>query len=121
MARLFLCDDDADYRALLRTVLGGADHEIVGEGCDGRDCIERAPESRPDVVLLDLNMPRMSGFDALPALRSSLPDAKILILSSARRVDELERVLSLGADGYIEKPTSIFGLAGELEAALAAG
>jgi DNA-binding NarL/FixJ family response regulator len=103
MARLFLCDDDADYRQLLRVVLGDGEHEIVGEGCDGHDCLERAPASR---------------FDALPILRTALPDAKIFILSSARRQDELQRVLSLGADGYIEKPHNVMSLGDQLQAAL---
>jgi DNA-binding NarL/FixJ family response regulator len=120
MARLYLCDDDADYRSLLRLVLPESGHEIVGEGCDGQDCVEHAAAARPDVVLLDLNMPRMSGFDALPALRDALPDAKIVILSSARRQDELQRVLGLGADGYIEKPVDIMSLGRRLQAELGA-
>lgn len=118
MARLFLCDDNPDYRSLLRLVLGETDHDIVGEGCDGQDCLALAAESQPDVVLLDLNMPRMNGFEALPQLRSVLPDVKIFVLSSARRQDELDRVLELGADGYIEKPNNVMTLSATIQSAL---
>jgi two-component system chemotaxis response regulator CheY len=118
MARLFLCDDDADYRTLLRAVLADSAHEVVGESCDGRECLDTVADADPEVVLLDLNMPRMSGYEALPELRAALPEAKIFVLSSAKRRDQLDRVLGLGADGYIEKPSNIFTLDAELQAAL---
>ena len=118
MARLFLCDDDETYRSLLRAVLVEEDHDIVGEGCDGQDCIDRVPEARPDAVLLDLNMPRMDGYEALPQLRSAVPEAKIIVMSSARPEDVQHRVVSLGAHGFIEKPDDIFALGREVQALL---
>ena len=116
--RLFLCDDNVQYRMLARLVLE-KDHEIVGEAGDGLEAIEQAPETSPDVLLLDLNMPRLNGHDALPQLREALPDAtRIVVLTSGQAADERERAMASGADGFILKPKSVFALTDELTAAL---
>jgi CheY-like chemotaxis protein len=117
--RVFLCDDNDGYRALTRIVLE-PQHEVVGEAGDGAEAIERAPDVAPDVLLLDLNMPRLSGQDALPRLREILADTKIIILTTGRGEDERRRALDAGADGFITKPESVFSLPAELEKALAA-
>jgi CheY-like chemotaxis protein len=117
--RVFLCDDNDGYRALARIVLE-PHHEVVGEAADGEEAIARAPGIAPEVLLLDLNMPRMSGHDALPLLREALDETKIIILTSSNAEDERRRALDAGADGFITKPDSVFSLPGELERALAA-
>ena len=116
--RLFICDDNEGYRALSRIGLEER-HEVVGEAQDGLEAIERAPAAGPDVLLLDLNMPRLSGMEALPRLRALLPDAKIVILTTGRFPDERRRALEAGADGYIVKPESVFELPAELGRVLA--
>ena len=116
--RLFLCDDNAQYRFLARYVLERAGHEIVGEAADGREAIERAPEANPEVLLLDLNMPGLNGWDALPTLRRLLPRTKLVVLTTGRPTDEHHRVLDAGADGFIVKPPRITALEDELEASL---
>lgn len=117
--RLFLCDDNAEYRQLARLVLQRAGHEIVGEAGDGAQAIERAPRSAPEVVLLDLNMPNVNGFEALPRLRDALgPKTRILILTTGQAPRERQLCLDAGADGFIVKPERIFALDDELRAAL---
>ena len=117
--RLFLCDDNPEYRTLARLVLE-QEHEIVGEASDGLEAIEHAPDTSPDVLLLDLNMPRLNGHDALPRLREVLPDAtRIVVLTSGQAADERERAMAAGADGFVLKPQSVFALNDELTAALA--
>jgi two-component system chemotaxis response regulator CheY len=116
--RLFLCDDNPEYRMLARLVLEEAAHEIVGEAGDGVEAEEQAPALTPDVVLLDLNMPRRNGYEALPRLRELLPDSKIVVLTTGRAQEERERALTAGADGFIVKPDSVFDLAGELRRAV---
>ena len=116
--RLFLCDDNPQYRTLARLVLERAGHDVVGEAGDGREAIERAPAAAPDVLLLDLNMPRMNGFDALPPLRDVLPETRIVVLTTGQGRDERERALGAGADGFIVKPARILALTDELDAAL---
>jgi two-component system, chemotaxis family, chemotaxis protein CheY len=104
--RVFLCDDDAGYRMLLREVLSAEGMEIVGEGGDGAACIGAVAEAEPDVVPLDINMPGMNGFEALPVLRGDLPDAKLIALSSAP-AEQLVAAPLLGADGTSpSRPTS---------------
>jgi two-component system chemotaxis response regulator CheY len=116
--RLFLCDDNPDYRTLARLVLEKAGYEIAGEAADGQEAIEHAPRAAPDVVLLDLTMPRLDGFGALPHLRELLPASKILILTTAQAPDEYRRALDAGADGFIVKPDRVFTLPERLDAAL---
>ena len=118
--RLFICDDNEQYRTLARMVLEMAGHEIVGEAGDGEQALEQAPASDPDVLLLDLNMPKMGGFEALPHLRELLPGSKILILTTGQALQERQRALDSGADGYIVKPDRVFTLDDEIQAALAA-
>jgi DNA-binding NarL/FixJ family response regulator len=117
--RLFLCDDNAQYRQLARVVLQRAGHEIVGEAGDGAEAIERAPRCDPKVVLLDINMPNVNGLEALPTLRDALrPETKILILTTGQSRHERGLALAAGADGFIVKPERIFTLDERLRAAL---
>lgn len=119
--RLFLCDDNAQYRMLTRLVLEKA-HDIVGEAGNGLEAIEQAPAASPDVVLLDLNMPRMNGHQALPRLREVLSeDTRIVVLTSGQAADERDRAMAAGADGFILKPKSVFDLDAELAEALRGG
>ena len=121
MARILICDDDASYRALLRVVLEqDTDHEVIGEARDGRECIDLAGELRPEVILLDLNMPRMSGVEALPVLRDLLPETKIVALTTARALDNEQEFVDLGGVAFIEKPHEILALAPSLERVLEA-
>jgi CheY-like chemotaxis protein len=115
--RVFLCDDNSGYRALTRIVLQDQ-HEVVGEAADGLEAIERAPAAAPEVLLLDLNMPRMGGQAALPRLRELLDTTKIIILTTGRTEEERQRALDAGADGFIVKPESVFALPEELSRAL---
>ena len=118
--KLFICDDNEQYRTLIKMVLELAGHEIVGEAGDGDEVLAQAPAAEPDVVLLDLNMPKKSGFEVLPHLRERLPATKILILTTGQAPQERQRALEAGADGFIVKPTRVFSLDDEIQAALAA-
>ena len=121
MPRIYLCDDERNYRTLLKAVLTAEEGiDVVGEGGDGGVCISDAAKCRPDVILLDQNMPGMSGLDALPFLRREMPDTAVIMLSTAP-AGELERhALDLGASGYIEKPRNIFDLPAMVREKLAA-
>jgi DNA-binding NarL/FixJ family response regulator len=117
--RLFLCDDNPEYRKLTRLVLERSGHEIVGEAGDGQAAIETAAAAAPEVVLLDLNMPNVTGFEALPELRRRVPDAKIFILTTGQAPHERQQALAAGAHGFIVKPERVFTLADELRGAMA--
>ncbi|MDQ3741308.1 MAG: response regulator [Actinomycetota bacterium] len=116
--RLFLCDDNSSYRKLARLALERAGHEIVGEAGNGREAIDLAPAARADVLLLDLNMPVMDGFAALPHLRDALPGTSLVVLTTGQARDERARALAAGADAFLVKPDRIFSLGDDLAAAL---
>jgi DNA-binding NarL/FixJ family response regulator len=120
--RLFLCDDNARYRQLARLVLQRAGHEVVGEAGDGDEAVARAPDCAPEVVLLDLNMPKVNGFEALPRLRDALgPETAIVVLTTGQAPDERRLALAAGADGFIVKPERVFTLDERLRGALQPG
>ncbi len=117
--RVLLCDDSADYRSLVRAVLEDDDTLIVGEAADGGDCVDKVAELQPDVVLLDVSMPRVDGLTALPRLREAAPGASIVMLTTGSG-EELERsCMTLGARAFLRKPRDIFTLPAALRAALA--
>lgn len=121
MLRVALCDDDPRFRTLVRAVLAGEeDMEVVGESGDGRGCVEQIAQLRPDAILLDLVMPEMMGFEAIPRLADASPETKVIVLSSqpAGRVEAAVR--RLGAIGFIEKGGAhlVDSLAGQVRAVL---
>jgi CheY-like chemotaxis protein len=116
--RVLLCDDEPNYRRLLRAVLEPEGMEIVGEAGDGRECLEVAERVHPDVILLDLNMPGMDGLTALPELRAREPGAAVVVLSSAEREEAEERTIGLGAHAFLTKPRDIFAVPGLVRAAV---
>jgi two-component system nitrate/nitrite response regulator NarL len=113
MHRIFLCDDAPEYRRLLREVLNDEDDlDVVGEACDGAECVDEVAGAEPDVVLLDLNMPRMDGLETLPRLRILAPKAKVVVLTSGDAAYHESDAMEAGADAFIQKPMDVFELAG---------
>src|SRR3954447_3148273 len=108
--RVYLCDDDDGYRTLVRTVLSEDGMQIVGDSGDGAACVEAVEQAVADVVLLDLNMPGMNGFETLARLRDRLPAVRVIVLSTAADQTSQSAALRLGADGFISKPMRIFDL-----------
>jgi DNA-binding NarL/FixJ family response regulator len=108
--RVYLCDDDDGYRTLVRTVLSEDGMQIVGDSGDGAACVDAVEQAVADVVLLDLNMPGMNGFETLARLRDRLPAVRVIVLSTAADQTSQSAALRLGADGFISKPMRIFDL-----------
>ena len=102
--RIFIADDHALMRVGLRSMLGlEPDLEIVGEAADGEDAIRQVRALRPDVVIMDLMMPKTNGVEATRAILQDLPDTKIVILTSFGTSDELRRAVAHGAVGVQPK------------------
>jgi two-component system, NarL family, response regulator LiaR len=102
--RILLVDDHAVVREGLRTFLELQDEfEIVGEAADGTEGVLEAERLNPDVILMDLVMPGLDGVGAMRALRTSLPDARVIVLTSFADDDRLLPAIQAGAAGYLLK------------------
>jgi diguanylate cyclase (GGDEF)-like protein len=102
--RVFLCDDMTEMRDLVRVALEQEpDLEVVGEASDGEGGARGVAETHPDVILLDVSMPRVDGLEAIRRIRASSPDTAIVMLSSFEREAMAGTALELGADAYLEK------------------
>src|SRR5215510_10467125 len=77
--------------------------ELVAEACNGREAIEEFRKHRPDITLMDLQMPEMSGIDAISAIRGEFPDARIIVLTTYAGDVQVSRALKAGARGYLLK------------------
>lgn len=102
--RVLLVDDQGLFREALATLLGlHSQLEIVGEAADGEAGVALAQTLRPDVVLMDLRMPGMSGVEATRRLRGLVPEARVLVLTTFEDDDEVLAAIEAGAAGYMLK------------------
>ena len=101
---VLVCDDHALFREGVKTILSSQpDIEVIGEAADGKEAVEESIRLNPDVVLMDISMPVLKGFDAVRRIRKARPDAKILILTVYDDEDLVARCLDAGAAGYVLK------------------
>jgi len=97
-------DDHALLRKGIRTLLGAEkDMQLVGEASTGREAIAEFRAHRPDVTLMDLQMPDMNGIEAIIAIRGEFPEARIIVLSTYSGDVQVFRALKAGARGYLLK------------------
>ncbi len=102
--RVLIADDHAIVRDGLRQLLKSqADMEVVGEAEDGLIALERVKKLRPDVVVMDIAMPRLSGLEAIALIREAVPETKIVVLSMHDKETYVQQVLAAGAIGYVLK------------------
>ena len=106
MIRVLICDDQAIARHGLQMILASApDLEVVGQAQDGQEAVELTAQLTPDVVLMDLKMPRMNGVQATRRIRSSDPDVQVLVLTTYDADEWVFDAIRAGAGGYILKDT----------------
>ena len=105
--RVLIVDDHAVVRRGLHALLATEPGiEVAGEAADGREAVERAVELRPEVVIMDLVLPEIDGVEAILQIKSRLPDARILVLTSFGSDEMLFPALKAGALGYLLKDAS---------------
>ena len=106
--RVLIADDQALFRRGLYVVLGTEEGiEVVAEAENGEEAIERAEELAPDVVLMDVRMPKINGIESARAIRASVPTTKILMLTVSDEEDDLYEAIKAGANGYLLKEISV--------------
>ncbi|HUE59301.1 MAG TPA: response regulator transcription factor [Acidimicrobiales bacterium] len=115
--RVLIADDQALFRRGLYVVLGTEENiEVVAEAEDGEQAITKAEEMAPDVVLMDVRMPRVNGIEAASRIRETLPSTKILMLTVSDEEDDLYEAIKAGANGYLLKEISVEEVASAIRA-----
>jgi DNA-binding NarL/FixJ family response regulator len=105
--RVLIVDDHALFRRGLQMVLEGEDDiDVVGEASDGAEAVKTAEETTPDVVLMDVRMPKRSGIEATRTIKDTLPSTRILMLTISDEEADLYEAIKGGASGYLLKDAS---------------
>jgi DNA-binding NarL/FixJ family response regulator len=117
--RVLIADDQALFRRGLFVVLGTEDGvEVVAEAENGLEAIEKARELAPDVVLMDVRMPKANGIEAAAQIRADLPSTKILMLTVSDEEEDLYEAIKAGANGYLLKEISVEEVAEAIRAVM---
>ena len=105
MAKIVIAEDERDIRDLVAFTLRFAGHE-VSAASNGEEAVELAKKEKPDLILLDVRMPRMTGYDACREIKKqpSLVDTPVVFLSAKGQEEEVETGMSVGAEEYLLKP-----------------
>ncbi len=102
--RVLIADDHRLFAEALEAILSGdARIELVGLAADGNEAVRLAAETKPDVVLMDISMPRMDGIDAARAIHAEDGTVRILMLTGSNARDDVARARTAGAAGYVTK------------------
>ena len=104
MARVMISDDSDAIRMVLKDALEIGHHEVVAEAINGIEAVERFNEVKPDVLLLDIAMPKKDGVDTLKDIIKSSPNAKIIMITATDNLKTINECISDGALAYILKP-----------------
>ena len=116
--RVLIIDDHALFRVGLKGLLEQRNIEVVGAAADGAEGIKLAEQLNPDIILLDLRMPDMTGLEVLPKLREKHPSTPVVILTTSNEEKDLIKALRTGAQGYLLKdmePDELVGALRDIE------
>jgi CheY-like chemotaxis protein len=116
--RILLVEDYAPFRRRIAAALQRSDYQTI-EAADGLEGVQKAEEQQPDVILLDINLPKIHGFEVARQVRRHAPHARLLFMSQESSPHIVRQALSLGARGYIQKVSAAADLLPAIEAALA--
>lgn len=101
--RVLVVDDHEFVRRGVRSLLLKSSYEVCGEAVDGQDALEKARELKPDVIVMDVSMPKLNGLEATRLIRGMLPDSEVLILSQHESSQMIKEAVKAGARGYVVK------------------
>jgi DNA-binding NarL/FixJ family response regulator len=115
--RILLVDDHPVVRQGLKTLLEGrSGWEVIGEASDGAEAVEKAKDLNPDVMVLDVTMPKMNGLEACRVLRRQAPQLEILFVTQHDSPQMMREALEAGARGYVVKSNAARDLLAAVEA-----
>jgi CheY-like chemotaxis protein len=103
-ATVVVVDDDSMLREMLKLMLRGDSYSVIGESSNGLEAITQCTTLKPDLVLLDINMPKMSGLDALDEILKLNPAPIVLMMSADATMDNVSGAIKKGAAGFVVKP-----------------
>ena len=101
--RILVVEDFQPFRRLICTALQRRAEFQTTEAADGLEAVQKAEALQPDLILLDINLPKLHGFEVAKQIRSLAPHARLLFMSQESSSDIVRKALSLGADGYVQK------------------
>jgi DNA-binding NarL/FixJ family response regulator len=120
--RILVVDDYEDWRRQVRLLLQARpEWQVIEEVSDGLEAVQKAAELQPDLVLLDISLPKLNGIEVSRRIRQLCPHSKIIFLSQDRDADVVQAALNTGACGYVYKAHARSELLPAVEAALARG
>ena len=104
MGRIMIVDDTLFMRTLLKNILFSGGHDIVGEAADGDEAVAKYKELKPDLVTMDVVMPKVNGIEALKQIRAMDPGARVVMCTAVGQEQMVKLAIKTGAKGYIVKP-----------------
>ena len=104
MVRIMVAEDSSAIRMVLHDILQIGNHELVAEAEDGASAVEKFSEIRPDILLLDLAMPKKDGLTVIKEIMPKFPNAKIIVVSASGSEKLIDDCFDAGAVAYISKP-----------------
>ncbi|RJQ45838.1 MAG: response regulator [Gammaproteobacteria bacterium] len=116
--KILIADDEANIRLLVRSTLEDEDMYQIIEAVDGQEALDQIRTNGPEIAILDLMMPRVSGLDVLEELRKHPPKRRPVVVVLTAKVNEEQRALAAGADEFLRKPFSPLQLMDAVEKAL---
>jgi DNA-binding response OmpR family regulator len=121
MARILVAEDQSDLREMISFTLRLAGHQVVATN-DGAEALQQAQDTQPDLIILDLHMPRLTGYEVCRQLKAleAFKDTPVIIISAKGSPDEIQAGLDAGASEYIRKPFPIDNLTSRVRALLGA-
>lgn len=104
MAKILIVDDSRTSRKILRGILEGGGHEIIGEASNGEEGVINYKELKPDIVTMDITMPTMNGLESLMCIKKEDGNAKVIMITAAGQKEKMVQAIREGADDFITKP-----------------
>jgi len=110
MAKVMIADDSDAIRLVLKDILSIGEHEVIGEATDGAESVDLYRQFNPEILLLDLAMPKKDGFTVVKEVIAYDPNAKIILITASDDQKVIQQCLEYGASSYISKPFDFNGV-----------